>query len=282
MSRRRKLLFENATGPVDIPMTNDFLFKMLLQENEQVLKALICSLLHRDPESVTELTVINPIIPGRSVGAKEIILDVNVAFNHEARIDLEMQVVNQYNWTERSLYYTCRNFTRLEQGDNFSRATPSIHIGLLDYTLFTDHPVFYSTYRLMDETGYLYSDKFIIGVVDLTRINLATDTDRRYNIDKWAQLFKSATWEDVKMLARQDVNIRQAAETMYRLSAEDAIREEARGREDYYRCQRDVELHMQELQNALAESKEQLSQKDDQIARLEALVRDLQKNQITG
>ena len=53
-------------GPLDIPMTNDYLFRALLQQNNLVLKALICALLHLDPKSVTEVSVENPIELGKS------------------------------------------------------------------------------------------------------------------------------------------------------------------------------------------------------------------------
>ena len=38
--------WHSATGPLAIPMTNDYLFRVLLQRNNYVLKGLICSLLH--------------------------------------------------------------------------------------------------------------------------------------------------------------------------------------------------------------------------------------------
>lgn len=43
---------------------------------------------------------------------------------------------------------------------------------------------------------YLYSDKFTLSVADLTHIELSTDEDKAYNIDRWAWLFKSTTWEE--------------------------------------------------------------------------------------
>lgn len=43
---------DSATGPVTIPMYNDYLFRALLQRNNRVLKGLICSLLHLDVEQI--------------------------------------------------------------------------------------------------------------------------------------------------------------------------------------------------------------------------------------
>ena len=38
--------FHSATGKLDYTLTNDFLFKSLLQKNRKVLKALVASLMH--------------------------------------------------------------------------------------------------------------------------------------------------------------------------------------------------------------------------------------------
>jgi hypothetical protein len=54
---KTKHFFPKATGPVEIPLTNDYLFRALLQRNNKVLKGLICSLLHLSPESVESVEI---------------------------------------------------------------------------------------------------------------------------------------------------------------------------------------------------------------------------------
>ena len=49
------------TGPLPFRMTNDFLFKYLLQEDIRILKGLICSFLNMDESEIKELNVTNPI-----------------------------------------------------------------------------------------------------------------------------------------------------------------------------------------------------------------------------
>ena len=59
------ITLDQVTGPVQIPMTNDYLFRALLQKNNHVLKGLICSLLHLKPEEVISVTILNRfLIPG--------------------------------------------------------------------------------------------------------------------------------------------------------------------------------------------------------------------------
>ena len=84
---------------------------------------------------------------------------------------------------------------------------PVIHIGFLDYTLFSDCPEFYATYKLFNaKNHHLYSDNLTLSVVDLSRIDLATDEDKSYHIDYWAKLFKATTWGEIneKVIAEKD------------------------------------------------------------------------------
>ena len=260
--------YRKARGPVRIRMTNDYLFKALMQRNERVLKALVCALLHLKAEEISNIELKNPIILGEHAEEKDIILDVNVCLNDEKMLDLEMQVADEKNWTERSLYYACRNYTELVKGGNYRKAMPSIHIGLLDFTLFKEHEKFYATYRLLEEKDhYPYTDKLQIGVVDLTRIDLATTEDQEYNIDKWARLFKAKTWEDIRMVAAKNRTIDDAATTIYQLTADERIRQQCEAREDYLRRQRGIQQMLEEQRQQLAEKDQQLTEKDRQLTK---------------
>ncbi len=46
----------------------------------------------------------------------EYILDVDVLLNNNTLLNLEMQVVNEHNWTDRSLAHLCRSFDQLYHG----------------------------------------------------------------------------------------------------------------------------------------------------------------------
>ena len=253
-----------AEGPVPIRMTNDYLFRALLQSNNTVLKGLICSLLHLSDREVVSVDIMNPVELGKPVDAKSFFLDVKVLLNNRAIIHMEMQVSNQHNWPDRSLSYLCRTFDSLKQGDSYMQTKPVVQIGLLDYTLFPKYPEFYAAYEFRNaKKGYLYSDKLRLCVLNLNRIDLATEEDRHYRIDHWASLFKSATWEEIKMLAKENDYIKEAASAVYRLSKEEMIRLQCEAREDYYRTHRYIQYVM-EQQNA------QLEEKDAKIESLSA------------
>ena len=170
--KKERLPYMQATGKLPYSLTNDYMFKALLQKNGNVLKHLICSMLHLRPEEVQSVKVKNPIVLGEALAddfdSKIFVLDLNVLLNNRALINLEMQVINYENWPERSLTYLCRNFDQLSRGEDYAQVKPAIHIGFLDFTLVPEHPEFYATYKMMNEKNHhVLTDKFVLSVVDL-------------------------------------------------------------------------------------------------------------------
>ena len=248
--------FETATGTIDYGFTNDYVFRKILQENNDVLKALICSILHMKPDGV-EVTVTNPISLGETFSAKDFILDVRVVLNDGRLIDLEMQMTNEYNWPDRSISYASRNFDQLKRGEYYIDAKPVHSIGFLNFTLFEDNPEFNALYQLLNaKTKRLYSEKFSIHVIDLSRIDLAAEEDRHYGIDRWAKLFKTKTWEDLRMITKNNETMQKAADSLYQLNSDEVARQCAQSRADaaYWEAIKNNKLHYLEETNAQLQS----------------------------
>lgn len=269
--------FWNASGQIPYNMTNDYMFRAVLQSNNRVLRGLICSLLHLSEQKVISVEITNPII-------KEFRLDINVNLNNRTLINLEMQIANKLNWRERSVMYLCRSFDHLSHGQNYSEAKSAIHIGFLDYTLFKERPEFYASYKLINvKNRQKYSDSLTLNVVDLSRIDLATEEDKKYHIHEWALLFKSTTWEEIKMLASKDEYLQEASETMFRMSADDLVRKRCRDREEYYQdlrnYERKIELDQIEHEQDIRSYKQKIEQDrlehEQAIAEKDALIQQL-------
>ena len=259
MDNRQIASYMEASGEVLYNMTNNYMFRYILQKNKKVLKGLICSLLHLRPEEIMKVEITNPINLSGDITGKEFILDINVMFNDNTRINLEMQVANEYNWPERSLSYLCRSFDQLYRGQKYEEVLPVIHIGFLDFTLHPKAPEFYATYKMLNvRNHFVYSDKFILSVVNLNRIELATDEDKSYDIDYWASIFKAKTWEEIQMLAKDNEYLQEAAESLYVANADEIVRQQCRAREDAERLQRTLERDNKLL-------KEQLNSKDKEL-----------------
>lgn len=258
MQEKVKASYKEATGVIQYNMTNNYMFRYILQENKKVLKGLIGAVLHLEPSEIQSVEIQNPINLSEDVEGKEFILDIRVMLNDNKLINLEMQLNNKYDWPERSLSYLCRNYDQLYRGQEYREVMPVYHIGFLDFTLFPDKPEFYATYKMMNvKNHHLYSDKLTVGVVDLNRTDLATDEDKIYKIDYWARLFKAKTWEDLQMLAKNNEYLEEAAESIYKANADDILMQKCRAREEAERYERIAQRTIQLLQDENTTLKEE-------------------------
>ncbi|MCH5256048.1 MAG: Rpn family recombination-promoting nuclease/putative transposase [Lachnospiraceae bacterium] len=261
-----KTSFKTAHGEIQYGMTNDYMFRAVLQSNNKVLRGLICSLLHLKESEVRSVEITNPIPLGKSITNKEIRLDINVTLNNNTFINLEMQVSNELNWPERSITYLCRSVDQLNHGEDYINLKPVIHIGFLDYTLFKEYPEFYATYKLINVNNHhVYSDKMTLSVVNLSRIDLATEEDKAHNIDKWASLFKAKTWEELKMISANNEYLNEASETIYNMNSDYWVR----------KISQDSIEHQQDIRNYQRSNEEKdriIAEKDEVIAEMDGVI----------
>ena len=232
----KEIAYKDATGRLEYTLTNDYLFHIVMQKNEKVLRGLIGSLLGLSQDKIMKVDLKNPIIPGQSIGDKEVILDLMIILNDVRFLNIEMQVGKRKDWAERSLTYLCRNYDNLSKGDAYSDVMPCLHIGIIDFDLFEDMHEFYSIYRIKNvKNGRIYTNKFGINVLNLRCIDNATKADKKNDLDVWAKLFKARTWEEIKMIAENYDFAREAANSIYAVSSDEAIRLQCEARERYER-----------------------------------------------
>lgn len=269
----------DATGPIRYGMTNECMFRAVLQRNNYVLKGLICSLLHLNPADVSSVEITNPIELGEAAADdKEFILDINVSLNNHSIINLEMQMAYRKDWRERSLSYLCRSFDQLCRGADYGEVKPTIHIGFLNFSPDTSfEPEFYASYRLLNEKTYTsYSDKFLLRVVNLRQIDLATEEDKANRIDYWARLFTATSWEDIKMITQNDPFLSAASQSLYESNADEIVRQKCRAREEYFKLERAAQrfddenkalkLELDEKLSIIAEKNSVITEKNQQLA----------------
>ncbi len=250
---------QEATGALPYNMTNDYMFRAVLQSNNKVLCGLIRALLHLPKNIPVTAEITNPIVLGEAINDKEFRLDINVIINQETLLNLEMQIADKLNWPNRSLSYLCRSFDQLNQSEDYRSVKPVIHIGFLNYTLFKDNPEFYATYKMMNiQNHHIYSDNFDLRVINLTQIELATDEDKQFQIDYWAALFKSETWEEIKMLAEKNEYINEASKSIFQMTADDLVRKRCRDRDDYYSSLRSYEETIAEMSDEITQLKQRI------------------------
>ena len=120
------------------------------------------------------------------------------------------------------------------------------------------------------KTKTLYSEKFSIHVIDLSRIDLATEEDLHYGIDRWAKLFKTKTWEDLRMITKNNETMQKAADSLYQLNSDAVARQCAQSRADaaYWEALKNNKLRY--LEEANSQLTQTVDHQASRIAELEA------------
>lgn len=219
-------ILSTLTGPIRFRLTNAYMFVAVLQKNHEALCHLIAALLHIKRSDIVSVEILNPIILGEDISKKDIVLDLRILLNNNTILNLEMQVNNEGNWDDRTLYYLSKNLV-LAVGEDYTELKPVIQIGILNFNYPDKNTEFYQKYVLMNcKTHQIFSDKLGINVLCLPQMENATDEDRESGLYEWAKVFKATTWEELKALSENNHIIENTVVTMAELSENEKVREQ--------------------------------------------------------
>ena len=203
---------------------NDALFKMLFVKYPDLLKRLVAELLGIEYESIEHLEITNPEMPPESVGDKFCRLDINMTVDGK-RVDLEIQVNNEGDYPERSLFYWAREYsTAIGEGDDYTQLPQTIIISIVDFKLF-DCAAFHSEYQALEVTRHtLLTDKMDLHYFELPKLPALEDAG--YGKELWLMLFNAETEEELERIEALEVPImKQAIEAYRHVSASPEFRE---------------------------------------------------------
>jgi len=275
--------FETVSGKLPSTLLNDLAFRIVFESNQDCLKKLLCALLHMKESEIKNIKLNKSILLGEQIPDKKYIFDLSILMNNDKIIHLELQVLSQTYWAERSLCYLCENFKQLNAGEDYDQLKPLIQIDILDFELYENSKEFYATYHLANDKNHrIYSDKLSLHVLELNKEGYATEEDKSYRIDYWARLFKATTWEELKQLATEYTDLQSTVEAIYRVNADEQALAEIIEHERYLRDQRTQQSIMQrqtatitEQANTIAVQKQKIAAQVSKIAEKDAEIEKL-------
>ena len=125
----------------EIKLTNDYVFKKIFgkQGNENILKELLISILNIP---IKEIEILHDVHLERETQEnKEGILDIKATLNNNIIVNIEMQVRDEHNMIDRSLYYWSKLYSKsLSKKQDYIETNKTIAINILDYNIFEEGP----------------------------------------------------------------------------------------------------------------------------------------------
>jgi predicted transposase/invertase (TIGR01784 family) len=270
------------------------LCKLLFVRHPDLLKHLVAAVLGVAADNISEFVITNPEIPPETLGNKFCRFDVNIVVD-KVRVNLEVQVKNEGDYPERSLYYWAREYSSaLNAGNEYSVLPRVVCISILDESLFSCEE-YHSEFRPLEVSRHeLLSDRMTLHYFEVRK--LPKDMDVENELELLLSLFRAKTDKELDRLAALEVPIvSQAIEAYRAVMASNEFKEVERLRflascneasalaqvrrttEEAVNAKwqgvvADKDAALADKDAALAESKTALADKEAEIARLRALL----------
>ncbi|MDR3296339.1 MAG: Rpn family recombination-promoting nuclease/putative transposase [Clostridiales Family XIII bacterium] len=213
-----------GTTKLEHRLTNDILFKMVFQKHPDLLKRMVAELLGIPRGSIAEFEIRNTEIPPDIFGDKFCRLDINMTVDGQ-RVDLEVQVADEHDYAERSLYLWAREYSSaLQSGGAYAKLPRVIVLSIVDFPMF-DAEGFHSEFQPLEvKRGTPLTDRMSLHYFELPKIPEPSAADGELKL--WLALFRAKTEEDIMKIEEMEVPVMEQAIGAYRaVSASEEFRE---------------------------------------------------------
>ena len=219
-----------------MPLSNDYVFKRVFAKegNEGLLKDLLESILDIN---INKVVIQNPELIRETKEGKTGVLDIKAEINDNTVIDIEIQVENEYNMSERSTVYMGKLITnQLNKGDTYSKLKKSILINILKFNYFkrnSYHSIAHMKFEKTKEQkyvnmGYKTEDEIATKDIEVHYIEIPKfikkNPGTNARIEQW--LWTIVGKEDkVKMAESKNKEVKKAVEVLDEMSMSKEERE---------------------------------------------------------
>ncbi len=213
----------------------DFVFKRLFgaEESKDSLISLLNAIIKSD-SPIKDIELKSPDLEKQHIGDKFCRLDIKAKTDKGEIINVEIQVRDEYNMVQRTLYYWSKIYSdQLGASENYKNLARTVCINILNFKLL-DNDRYHNTYRLKEiTTNEELTDIEEIHFIELPK-SKEIKSEEVNNIDsllKWIEFIKEPESETVRILELTDESIRKAKTQLYKLSLDKKTIEQYRIRE---------------------------------------------------
>ena len=209
----------------------DYIFKNLFgtESNSSLLIFLLNSILDSNDkaEEIHEIHIDNTELGKKFKHEKISRLDIVATTCSGMKINIEIQLNNEYNMVSRTVFYWSKLYTsQLSSSDNYKKLKKTISINILDFNYLEDEN--YHTYYHLKEgksnrtlTEILEVHFIELRKLDINKYKTINDVEIKGSSDKllpWALFLKEPESEVVQMLEQRMKELKKAAEELDKMS----------------------------------------------------------------
>ncbi|MCI5748029.1 MAG: Rpn family recombination-promoting nuclease/putative transposase, partial [Clostridium perfringens] len=183
-------------------------------------------------------------------------LDVKATTSNKEHINIEIQVKNEYNMIQRTLYYWSKMYSeQIQNRDNYSKLERTVCINILNFK-YLKNDKYHNAYRLKEITSNEeLTDLQEIHFIELPKFNEIGNKEYVENVEemdaleKWLEFLVEPESNTVRQLELSNEEIKLAKSELYRLSMD------SKEREQYNMREKAIYDRISALENAEAKGK---------------------------
>ncbi len=205
----------------------DFVFKKIFgsEENKSVLISFLNATL-KPKKEIVAVDLKNTDIEKEYLKDKFSRLDVKATTSNKETINIEIQLSDQYNMTQRTLYYWSKMYEeQMEQSYNYRKLSRTVCINILNYN-YLDNDRFHNTYRLKEiETNEELTDICEIHFIEIPKLRHLDLKDEADMLEVWVEFLRDPESEVIRNVETTNQDIKKAKDKLYKLSQSKEDRE---------------------------------------------------------
>lgn len=206
----------------------DFVFKKIFgsDKHPQVLISFLNAVL-KPKKEITKVEIKNTEIDKSYIEDKFSRLDIKAITSNKEIINIEIQLKNEYNMIQRSLYYWSKLYEeQLDEGDRYDKLCRTVCINILDFK-YLNNDRFHNGYRLKEiQTNEELTDLEEIHFIEIPKLKkIDKDQEIIDMLEAWVEFLRDPESEIIRKIEMTNKEIREAKDELYRLSRDEKERE---------------------------------------------------------
>ena len=204
----------------------DFIFKQIFGSvgNEEILISFLNSILKLEGNNeIKKVKLLDTHVNKDLLDDKSSILDIRADIEEGIQINIEVQLINEYNIEKRTLYYWSKMYgSQLKKGNKYNKLKKTITINILNFDYLEEINKYHSIFHLReDETGKILTDDIEIHILELLKLPQIVTKDR---LIKWLKFLTKIDRKEMEEIAMGEPTIKKAIEKLEYLSQDKEMR----------------------------------------------------------